>query len=216
MHVLVVEDEPKLADGLSRFLTYSGFDVTIAKSLQDAKHHLDRPFDAVILDVRLPDGEGWTLIPRLKTLHPRPVIILTTARGEADDRIFGLELGADDYLVKPIVLKELEIRLRRLVKKEETIQFGPLVIDVKARIVSEGANVLRLTNKEYELLLYLWHHLDEALDRNRLLDEVWDYAFVGDTRTVDTHIKQLRDKSSFLKQQLKTVHRIGYRLERPR
>ncbi|WP_214828718.1 response regulator transcription factor [Exiguobacterium algae] len=213
MNVLVVEDEMKLADGMSRFLTYAGFDVTVATTLSEAKTFLQEPFDAVLLDVRLPDGEGWTLIPKLKSLQPKPAIILTTARGEADDRIFGLELGADDYLVKPIVLKELEIRLKRLVKHTEGITFGNLVIDEKSRTVKENGNPLRLTNKEYELLLFMWKHLGEALDRNRLLDEVWDYEFVGDTRTVDTHVKQLRDKSPTLKQQLKTVHRVGYRLE---
>ncbi|WP_214818173.1 response regulator transcription factor [Exiguobacterium sp. s131] len=213
MNVLVVEDELKLADGMSRFLTYSGFEVTVAMTLSEAKQQLHQRFDAVLLDVRLPDGEGWTLIPTLKAQQPAPAIILTTARGEADDRVFGLELGADDYLVKPIVLKELEIRLRRLVKQTNMIQFGTLTIDVKSRMVQENGHPLRLTNKEYELLLYLWKHVGEALDRNRLLDEVWDYAFVGDTRTVDTHIKQLRDKSPTLKEQLKTVHRVGYRLE---
>ncbi|MBQ6459400.1 MAG: response regulator transcription factor [Exiguobacterium sp.] len=213
MNVLVVEDELKLADGMSRFLTYSGFEVTVAMTLSEAKQQLHQRFDAVLLDVRLPDGEGWTLIPTLKAQQPAPAIILTTARGEADDRVFGLELGADDYLVKPIVLKELEIRLKRLVKQTDMIQFGTLTIDVKSRMVQENGHPLRLTNKEYELLLYLWKNVGEALDRNRLLDEVWDYAFVGDTRTVDTHIKQLRDKSPTLKEQLKTVHRVGYRLE---
>ena len=213
MNVLVVEDEQKLADGMSRFLTYAGFEVTVAMTLSEAKQQLHQRFDAVLLDVRLPDGEGWTLIPTLKAQHPTPAIILTTARGEADDRVFGLELGADDYLVKPIVLKELEIRLKRLVKQTDMIQFGTLTIDVKSRMVQENGHPLRLTNKEYELLLYLWKHVGEALDRNRLLDDVWDYAFVGDTRTVDTHIKQLRDKSPTLKEQLKTVHRVGYRLE---
>ena len=213
MNVLVVEDEQKLADGMSRFLTYAGFEVTVAMTLSEAKQQLHQRFDAVLLDVRLPDGEGWTLIPTLKAQQPAPAIILTTARGEADDRVFGLELGADDYLVKPIVLKELEIRLKRLVKQTDVIQFGALTIDIKSRMVQEKGHPLRLTNKEYELLLYLWKHVGEALDRNRLLDDVWDYAFVGDTRTVDTHIKQLRDKSPTLKEQLKTVHRVGYRLE---
>jgi DNA-binding response OmpR family regulator len=213
MNVLVVEDEQKLADGMSRFLTYAGFEVTVAMTLSEAKQQLHQRFDAVLLDVRLPDGEGWTLIPTLKAQQPAPAIILTTARGEADDRVFGLELGADDYLVKPIVLKELEIRLKRLVKQTDVIQFGALTIDIKSRMVQENGHPLRLTNKEYELLLYLWKHVGEALDRNRLLDDVWDYAFVGDTRTVDTHIKQLRDKSPTLKEQLKTVHRVGYRLE---
>ncbi|WP_214778515.1 response regulator transcription factor [Exiguobacterium sp. s22] len=213
MNILVVEDEQKLADGMSRFLTYAGFDVTVAMTLGEAKRQLHQRFDAVLLDVRLPDGEGWTLIPTLKAQQPAPAIILTTARGEADDRVFGLELGADDYLVKPIVLKELEIRLKRLVKQTDVIQFGALTIDIKSRMVQENGHPLRLTNKEYELLLYLWKHVGEALDRNRLLDDVWDYAFVGDTRTVDTHIKQLRDKSPTLKEQLKTVHRVGYRLE---
>ena len=213
MNVLVVEDEQKLADGMSRFLTYAGFEVTVAMTLSEAKQQLHQRFDAVLLDVRLPDGEGWTLIPTLKAQHPTPAIILTTARGEADDRVFGLELGADDYLVKPIVLKELEIRLKRLVKQTDMIQFGALTIDVKSRMVQENGHPLRLTNKEYELLLYLWKHVGEALDRTRLLDDVWDYAFLGDTRTVDTHIKQLRDKSPTLKERLKTVHRVGYRLE---
>lgn len=213
MNVLVVEDEQKLADGMARFLTYAGFTVSVARTLAEAKRLLDEPFDAVLLDVRLPDGEGWTLIPKLQSLQPRPAIVLTTARGEADDRVFGLELGADDYLVKPIVLKELEIRLKRLVKQTESIVFGDLKVDEKSRTVTEAGKPIRLANKEYELLLYFMKHIGEALDRNRLLDDVWDYTFVGDTRTVDTHVKQLRDKCPTMKRQLKTVHRVGYRLE---
>lgn len=213
MNVLVVEDEPKLADGLARFLTYAGFHVTVAGTLAEAKRQLEQPFDAVLLDVRLPDGEGWTLIPKLKTLKPRPAIILATARGEADDRVFGLELGADDYLVKPIALKELEIRLKRLVKQMDEISFGDMTVDARSRTVTDAGQAIRMTNKEYELLLFFLKHSGEALDRNRLLDEVWDYTFAGDTRTVDTHVKQLRDKSPTMKRQLKTVHRVGYRLE---
>ncbi|MFY9856813.1 MAG: response regulator transcription factor, partial [Exiguobacterium chiriqhucha] len=124
-----------------------------------------------------------------------------------------LELGADDYLVKPIVLKELEIRLKRLVKQTDEISFGDMTVDARSRTVIDAGQAIRMTNKEYELLLFFLKHSGEALDRNRLLDEVWDYTFAGDTRTVDTHVKQLRDKSPTMKQQLKTVHRVGYRLE---
>lgn len=156
MNVLVVEDEPKLADGLARFLTYAGFHVSVAGTLAEAKRQLEQPFDAVLLDVRLPDGEGWTLIPKLKTLKPRPAIILATARGEADDRVFGLELGADDYLVKPIVLKELEIRLKRLVKQTDEISFGDMTVDARSRTVTDAGQAIRMTNKEYELLLFFY------------------------------------------------------------
>lgn len=213
MRVLVVEDEFKLAENMKRYLQHIDFEVTLAETLAEAKRHLHENYAAVLLDVRLPDGEGWTLIPTLKELQPRPIIILTTARGEADDRIFGLELGADDYLVKPVAFKELEIRLKRLLQQEELMGVGDVTVDIKSRLVKEDGNELTLANKEYELLLYLLRHKGEALGRDRLLDEVWGYTYVGDTRTVDTHIKQLRDKSSTLKRLIKTVHRVGYRLE---
>jgi len=215
MNVLLIEDEQKLAQVTARFLRHHAYDVTIAGSLAEAKQCLTRAFDAVLIDVRLPDGDGWSLVPSIKSQVQPPVVFMMTSRGEADDRVFGLELGADDYLVKPVVLKELTIRLERALKVRPIARhaFGDLTIDEKGRQVKTGERVISLAKMEFELLLYFIEHLGEALSRDQILDDVWGYAFGGDTRTVDTHVKQLRDKLPVIKQQLKTVHRVGYRLE---
>ncbi|MDI3233603.1 response regulator transcription factor [Exiguobacterium antarcticum] len=216
MKILVIEDELKLAQVTERFLRHHGYTVTLVGSLQEAKTHLmDETFDAVLVDVRLPDGDGWSLVPSIKSNHPAPVVFMLTSRGEADDRVFGLELGADDYLVKPVVLKELIIRLERALKQRLPAgrQLGDVTIDEKARRVKSGPETISLAKMEFELLVYFFEHLGEALSRDQILDEVWGYTFGGDTRTVDTHVKQLRDKLPTIKQQLKTVHRVGYRLE---
>ncbi|RJO98286.1 DNA-binding response regulator [Exiguobacterium sp. RIT452] len=216
MKILVIEDELKLAQVTERFLRHHGYAVTIAGALAEAKKSLSSDqFDAVLVDVRLPDGDGWSLVPSIKTSQPAPVVFMLTSRGEADDRVFGLELGADDYLVKPVVLKELIIRLERALKQRVPAgrQLGDVTIDEKARQVKSGAETISLAKMEFELLVYFMEHLGEALSRNQILDDVWGYTFGGDTRTVDTHVKQLRDKLPTVKQQLKTVHRVGYRLE---
>ncbi len=216
MKILVIEDELKLAQVTERFLRHYDYIVTLAASLTDAKRSLaNESFDAVLVDVRLPDGDGWSLVPSIKATVPAPVVFMLTSRGEADDRVFGLELGADDYLVKPVVLKELIIRLERALKQRVPAgrQLGDVTIDEKARRVQNGTESVNLTKMEFELLVYFLDHLGEALTRDQILDDVWGYTFGGDTRTVDTHVKQLRDKLPIVKQQLKTVHRVGYRLE---
>lgn len=218
MKILLIEDEKKLAQVTTRFLEHHGYEVTGAETLADAKRMLsEKVFDAALVDVRLPDGDGWSIVPQLKGMERAPVVFMMTSRGEADDRVFGLELGADDYLVKPVVLKELVIRLERWLKMRtlETKRpgLGALVLDERARIVRDGEADHHLAKMEFELLSYFLEHLNEALSRDQILDDVWGYAFGGDTRTVDTHVKQLRDKLPTVKSQLKTVHRVGYRLE---
>jgi len=216
MNILVIEDELKLAQVTERFLRHHGYTVTLAASLVEAKEVLQKEtFDAALVDVRLPDGDGWSLVPGIKAMAPPPVVFMLTSRGEADDRVFGLELGADDYLVKPVVLKELIIRLERALKQRLPVgrRLGDVTIDEKARRVQNGPDTVSLAKMEFELLAYFFEHLGEALTRDQILDEVWGYTFGGDTRTVDTHVKQLRDKLPTIKQQLKTVHRVGYRLE---
>lgn len=217
MHILLIEDEVKLAQVTERFLRHHGYEVTLAMSLKQAKIALEETqFDAVLVDVRLPDGDGWSLVPSIKAAAVPPVVFMMTSRGEADDRVFGLELGADDYLVKPVVLKELTIRLERALKqrpRESSLRIGDLRLDPKARLVKTNGTSLSLAKMEFELLTYFIEHIGEALSRDQILDDVWGYTFGGDTRTVDTHVKQLRDKLPTIKQQLKTVHRVGYRLE---
>lgn len=217
MNILLIEDEVKLAHVTERFLRHHGYEVTLAMSLGQAKDALSKTtFDAVLVDVRLPDGDGWSLVPSIKAVAMPPVVFMMTSRGEADDRVFGLELGADDYLVKPVVLKELTIRLERALNqrpKDTAFRLGDLTLDPKARLVKNGEQSLSLAKMEFELLTYFVEHIGEALSRDQILDDVWGYTFGGDTRTVDTHVKQLRDKLPTIKQQLKTVHRVGYRLE---
>lgn len=176
---------------------------------------VNNTFDLIILDIMLPGKDGWALLRKIKSLGDTPVI-LTTARGEEDDRIFGFELGAGDYMVKPLSMRELVFRvnLRINTKSNETksINHGDLSILEESREVFEDGQSISLTPKEFDLLLFLSKNTEQVFTRDQLLNKVWDYDFVGNSRTVDTHIKNLREKIKFCETNLQTVWGVGYKL----
>lgn len=216
--ILIVEDEKKLAEVMALYLKKEGYEVTTVYDGSEGENLLlDQVFDLIILDIMMPGRDGWSLLRKIKSKWDTPVI-LTTARGEEEDRVFGLELGADDYMVKPISMRELVLRVNlriknRPISQKEGINFGNMSIDDKKREVIENSIPISLTPKEFDLLLFFCQNPNQVFKREQLLDNVWGYDFMGDTRTVDTHVKNLREKISFCSNNLKTIWGVGYKLE---
>jgi len=216
--ILIVEDEKKLTEVMRLYLEKEGYEVTIALDGGKGEKAInDGEYDLIILDVMMPEKDGWSLLRKIKNKGDTPVII-TTARGEAEDRIFGLELGAVDYMVKPISMKELILRVSLRIKKctrelSSNITYEDMNISEPKRLVSEKGLEIPLTPKEFDLLLFLCKSPEQVFNREQLLNKVWSYDFVGDTRTVDTHIKNLREKVRYCDKHIKTVWGVGYKLQ---
>jgi two-component system response regulator ResD len=214
--ILIVEDETKLSEVMTLYLKKENYDVVCASDGKIAENIItDDIFDLIIFDVMLSGKDGWALLRKIKSTSNTPVI-LTTARGEEDDRIFGLELGADDYMVKPLSMRELVLRVNLRVNTKsnqgKSINFGNLTILEESRDVLENNESIYLTPKEFDLLLFLSKNTGQVFNRERVLNAVWGYDYVGDSRTVDTHIKKLREKIKFCEVHLLTVWGVGYKL----
>lgn len=221
--VLVVEDEPAIADVVSRYLRRAGYETAVARTGRDALGKAQRSHpDVVILDLMLPDIDGLEVMRRLRRNGANhDAIILLTARGEESDRIIGLRLGADDYVVKPFSPGELVARvdavLRRidpLPEREPPLKFDRLEIDPAARTVVLGGQAIELTQREFELLLFLARHPGQAFTRDKLMEHVWHYTFYLDTSTVTVHIRRLRAKlepDPARPRYIETVWGVGYR-----
>jgi DNA-binding response OmpR family regulator len=215
MHLLVVEDEDTIAEPLVEGLLAEGFEVTRVATGQDA---LDAaPVDLVLLDVRLPDIDGFTVCRELRSRSDVP-IIMVTAKGEEIDRVVGLELGADDYVVKPFGLRELIARIRAVARRtpgrheaRETLVVGALEVDVPARRATIDGRELQLTLKEFDLLALLASEQGVVVDRQKILREVWDTTWYGSSKTVDVHVAALRKKLGD-PTLIETVRGIGLRL----
>ncbi len=216
--ILIVEDELKLLDIMRLYLEKEGYEVTTVSDGSLAEDYIgQQDFDLIILDVMLPKKDGWSLLRKIKA-HGETPVILTTARGEEEDRIFGLELGAEDYMVKPISMRELvlrcSLRIRcKMIKAEPTINLSNMTIDEATREVRENNVIISLTPREFDLLLFLAKNINLVFTREQLLDKVWGYEFAGDTRTVDTHVKNLREKLAYCSNHIKTLWGVGYKLE---
>ncbi|WP_027623590.1 response regulator transcription factor [Clostridium lundense] len=215
--ILIIEDEKKLSDVMSLYLKKEGYEVFTAYDGEEGEKIIESNiFDLIILDVMMPKKDGWFLLRKIKSISNTPVI-LTTARGEEDDRIFGLELGADDYMVKPLSMRELVLRVNLRINacfhRNKSLAFGSLIINEEKREVLDNNETINLTPKEFDLLLFLCKNPSQVFNRSQLLDKVWGYDFVGDTRTVDTHIKNLREKITFCEKNIKTVWGVGYKFE---
>ncbi|MBO7341428.1 MAG: response regulator transcription factor [Clostridia bacterium] len=211
--ILIVEDEYPINNLISKNLTLTGHECLSAYDGLSAIELIQGSSpDLVILDVMLPGLSGFDLI---KLIGDIPVIFVT-ARSGLDDRLKGLSLGADDYIVKPFAMQELLARvsvvLRRTKRGDNTVSFDGLTIDMGSRKVYRGDEKINLTPKEYALLEVLITHRNLALSREKLISMVWTYDYEGDTRTVDVHIQQLRQKLG-LKDRIKTIYKVGYRLE---
>lgn len=220
MRILVVEDETKMADYLRKALTESGYAVEIALDGLDGQHLAqESEFDLIILDVMLPGLDGWQLLQIIRRKWQTPVLFLT-ARDSVDDRVKGLELGADDYLVKPFSYAELLARVRTLLRRgppREVEHFvaGDLSLDLLRRRVTRSGERLTLTNKEFALLHLLLSREGEVLSRSLIASQIWQMNFDSDTNVVDVAIRRLRAKvdDPYPLKLIHTVRGIGYMLE---
>jgi two-component system, OmpR family, alkaline phosphatase synthesis response regulator PhoP len=224
--ILVVEDDPDIAELIVRYLERAEFTVdrvaTGGEALDVIGAH--RP-DLVILDLMLPQMTGLEVCRRLRTESRTAAIpvIMLTARAEESDRIVGLEVGADDYLAKPFSPGELVARVRALLRrinreKESSgapLQYGPIAVDADRHTVALSGRDVALTAKEFLLLMYLIEHRGRVLSRDVLLADVWGYRYTGGTRTVDVHVRRLREKLPLLAEALVTVKQFGYKLVDP-
>ncbi|MHA6196235.1 heavy metal response regulator transcription factor [Pseudomonas wadenswilerensis] len=220
MRILVVEDEAKTADYLSKGLSESGFAVEVALNGLDGQHLAQEfEFDLIILDVMLPGLDGWQLLQIIRRKHDTPVLFLT-ARDAVEDRVKGLELGADDYLIKPFSYAELLARVRTLLRRGpprelEHFQVADLALDLLKRKVSRSGDRLNLTNKEFALLHLLLSRQGEVLSRALIASNVWQMNFDSDTNVVDVAIRRLRAKidDPYRLKLIHTVRGMGYKLD---
>jgi len=224
MRLLVVEDSAKMANLLRRGLTEEGYAVDVASTGVDAVWlATENTFDVIVLDVMLPDIDGFEVCRQLRRAGRWSPILMLTARDDIADRVRGLDVGADDYLTKPFAFQELFARLRSLVRRapqerSPILTVDDLAMDPAEHSVRRGTVDVKLTGKEFALLHYFMRHPGEALTRSRLLEHVWDFAFDGDPNIVDVYVGYLRDKIDrpFKRTSLETVRGVGYRLRKER
>jgi DNA-binding response OmpR family regulator len=220
--VLVVDDEPTIGEVVSRYLERAGYEARVAEDgLAALDAVAERPPDLIVLDLMLPGLDGLEVMRRVRAEDRSSAIILLTAKGDESDRIVGLRLGADDYVVKPFSPAELVARVDAVLRRVDTVgadepplRFGELEIDPAARRVRVGDEEPALTAREYDLLLFLARHPGRAFTRNELMDHVWQYAFYTDTSTVTVHIRRLRAKlepDPETPRWIETVWGVGYR-----
>ena len=213
--ILIVEDEEAIANLIKMNLTAEGYHCTCAYDGKMGADYIEKEFfDLILLDIMLPEISGYELLEYVKPMGT-PVIFLTAKDG-VDDRIKGLKLGADDYIAKPFQIGEVSARvealLRRYGKINNRIIFADVEIDMSSRTVIKAGNPVNLTIKEFDLLVELIQNKNVALYRERLYEKVWGETYMGDTRTLDSHIQRLRKKLGW-DNYIKTVFRVGYRLE---
>jgi len=224
MKILIVEDEPKTGAYIKLGLTQAGFTVHVAKNGWDGLHlALTEQFDLVVLDVMLPGLDGWEVIRRIRLEKKSMPILFLTARDEVDDRVRGLELGADDYLAKPFAFPELLARIRTRLRRGQAVpaldklSVADLEIDLLRRRVMRAGKKIDLTAKEFALLELLVRRAGEVLPRMLIASQVWDMNFQSETNAIDVAVRRLRAKvdDSFEVKLIQTVRGIGYVLERP-
>ncbi|RZO23922.1 MAG: response regulator transcription factor [SAR86 cluster bacterium] len=225
-NILVIEDEPDIRKNLEYNLGREGFKVSSVASLNDAEEKLqnNNDFSLLILDLMLPDGSGLDLCKKIKS-EPKteniPIIILT-AKDDEVDKVVGFELGADDYVTKPFSVRELILRIKAVLKrgqkKEDLVEverkFGDLIIDVESHEVYVNNNQIDLTALEFRLLRQLVDRRGRVQSRDQLLEDVWGYSVEVTTRTVDTHIKRLREKLGPMGKYVQTIRGVGYKFSR--
>ena len=224
MNILVAEDDRDIADLIAHYIERAGWTAHTVGAGDDALARARKqPFDPVILDVMLPGMSGLEVCRALRAdaATKEIPIIMVTARAEETDRIIGLDIGADDYIAKPFSPNELVARIRALMRRSkraeptdsQTIRFGSLVMDLERHTVVDGSQEVKLTAKEFLLLQYLLQHRGRVLSRDVLLGDVWGYRYTGGTRTVDVHVRRLREKLPVLVDALVTVKQFGYKLD---
>ena len=222
--ILVVDDEEKIREVIKEYASFDGYEVVEAVDGMDAVGKCKtEDFDIIIMDIMMPRLDGFSAVKEIKKTKNIPVIMLS-ARGEEYDKLFGFEIGIDDYVVKPFSPKELMARVNAVLvrsskskqgkeEKSKKYVFEDLVIDMLGREVYIKDKKLELTPKEYDLLVYLVVNKNIALSREKILNEVWGYDFFGEDRTVDTHIKMLRNTIGKYRDKIVTVRGMGYKFE---
>lgn len=220
--ILVVDDEEKIRAIIRKYGEFEGYDITEAQDGMEAvKLCKEQDFDVIILDVMMPELDGFSACREIRKIKRIPVIMLS-ARGEEYDKIHGFELGIDDYVVKPFSPKELMMRVKVVIERNsgrepvtehEIFSAEGLCVDFTGRTVSVDGRRVELSPKEYELLFYLVRNRNIALEREKLITEVWGYDYYGDDRTLDTHIKLLRSSLGEYRKFLVTLRGVGYRFE---
>ena len=219
--ILVVDDEAKIRAVIREYAEFNSFKVYEAADGMIAVNMCrEQEFDIIILDIMMPRLDGFTACKEIKKIADTPVIMLS-ARGEEYDKLFGFELGIDDYIVKPFSPKELMARINAVLARKnrgeepssDVLVFGGLEINILARTVLVDGERVDLTPKEYELLFYLVHNKNIALSRDKLLSDIWGYDFFGDDRTIDTHIKNLRNNLGPYRDRIVTLRGVGYKFE---
>ena len=219
--ILLVEDETSIREPLAEVLRSEGFETLVAGTVTEALEQARRDPDLVLLDVMLPDGSGFDVCRELRQTSQVPIIMLT-ARGEEADRIVGLELGADDYVVKPFSAREVVARIRAVLRRTDTaapveagpIEIGDLRLDPAKRVVTLNGEALELSRKEYDLLQLLMENAGSVVKRERVFEEVWDTQWFGSMKTLDVHVSGLRRKLGDDPSQprfLHTVRGVGFR-----
>ncbi|MCC6657450.1 MAG: heavy metal response regulator transcription factor [Rhodocyclaceae bacterium] len=223
MKILIVEDEPKTGDYLKQGLTEAGFVADLARNGPDGLHlGLSEDYDLVVLDIMLPGLDGWQVLRELRQAGRHAPVLFLTARDQVEDRVKGLELGADDYLVKPFAFSELLARCRSLLrrgkaKEPETLKAADLELDLMRRRVTRAGRRIDLTAKEFALLELLLRRQGEVLPRSLIASQVWDMNFDSDTNVIEVAMRRLRAKidDDFEPKLIRTVRGMGYVFENP-
>lgn len=225
MKVLIVDDEEMIRGVLREYVEFEGYEAEeAADGMEAVRKCRDNDYDMILMDVMMPRLDGFSAVKEIKKIKDVPVIMLS-ARGEEYDKLFGFELGADDYVTKPFSPKEVIARINAVVRRRNAnkngekngiMKFEGLEIDIAGRNVYVDGKKVNLTPKEYELLFYMAQNNGIALSRETLLSEVWGYDFFGDDRTVDTHVKMLRGNLKEYRKFIVTLRSVGYKFDAPK
>lgn len=219
--ILAVDDEAKIRMIIKEYAEFEGYEVAQAEDGMEAVEKVkNEDFDIIVMDIMMPRLDGYSACKEIQKIKKIPVIMLS-ARGEEYDKLFGFEIGVDDYVVKPFSPKELMARIRAVLNRskavqasEDIIKYKGLEINFTAREVKIDGEKVSMTPKEYDLLFYLVKNMNIALSREKLLEEVWGFDFYGDDRTIDTHIKMLRNSLGEYRNLIVTLRGMGYKFEK--
>ena len=218
--ILVVDDEQRMRKLIKDFLTAKGYKILEAEDGEKALEVYEKnkkQINLILLDVMMPKLDGWSVLRQIRQDSKIPIIMLT-ARGEEQDELFGFELGVDEYISKPFSPKILVARVEAILKRTnqtntDITEYGGIEIDKEGRTVKVDGKLVELSLREYELLVYLVDNTNIALSRDKILNNVWNYDYYGDSRTIDSHIKKIRHKLGKKGKYIKTIRGIGYKFE---
>lgn len=216
--ILIVDDEEKIVEVLKEYAIFEGFVVDTAYDGEEAvKKAKSCHYDCIIIDIMMPKMNGYDAVKKIKTFDDTPVLMVS-ARSEEYDKLVGFELGIDDYIVKPFSPREVMARVKAVIKRSspqtDQTTYGKITINKNARQVIVDNEIITLTNKEYDILIFFTENVGTALTRKEILNKVWGEDYFGDGRTVDTHMKMLRSHLKDAGEYIKTVHGVGYKFER--